>query len=242
MGQIQIWRGLGREVRAAGSRLAFERARQRHAALHPYPDLAAAVAGAAARRREQRDGIVAALVHEYRESRESVWSAAAILAMAPLLASLERVLKNARPERNDAKSIVLAAFLEALNRVSTKDRAALRLYSETRRRVLRARRTSLEDRGRRSSKDVDAMCSRAEELSIEAQLDRARFVRHAATMAPKPGERPAAYVERLAPSTTRRGSQRRSARLGHQRSASLADLREAFRSICQPQPDGETDE
>jgi hypothetical protein len=49
-------------------------------------------------------------------------------------------------------------------------------------------------------------------------------------VAPRPGERPAAYIERVIPSPSRAERSRRRALLTHQRSASLADLREAFRN------------
>jgi hypothetical protein len=237
MGQVDIWRGLEREIYAEGGRAAFEQACQRHEALRHYPDLATAVGVAAACRCEERDAIVGAFVAEHRASRAAFWAAAAILATAPLLASLMRALKRARRERNDEKSIVLAAFLEAVNHVGTAGRITLRLYSETRRRVLRPRRRSVEDRGHRSSKDVAELESGEDGLDL--QLDQIRVVRRADAMAPEPGERPAAYIERLAPSDTGSEAQRRRAVLRNQRSASLAELREAFRSIAQPQHDGE---
>jgi hypothetical protein len=239
MSLMEIWHGLEREVRAEGSGVAFQRARERREALRAYPDLAAAVAAAAQCRCEQRDGIVAALLAERRATGASVWSAAAILAMAPVLAFLVRVLKGAPGVRNDEQSIVLAAFLEAVNQIGTPDRISLRLYSETRRRVLRRRRASLDASGRRCTRDVDTL-ERADDLSVESRLDQARFVLLARAVEPEPGERPAAYVERLAPSRTRGQRRHRRELLSNQRIASLSDLREAFRSITATQHDGET--
>jgi hypothetical protein len=239
MSEIEIWKGLEREVRAERSRVAFERARERREALRPYPDLPAAVAAAARCRCEQRDAIVAALLAEHRATGASVWSAAAILAMAPVLVFLVRLLKGAPGVRNDEKSIVLAAFLEAVSQIGTPDRISLRLYSETRRRALRHRRASLDEVGRRSPRDVDAL-ERADDVSVEALLDRARFVLRARAVEPEVGERPAAYVERLVPSRSRRQRRHRQELLSNQRIASLADLREALRCITETQHDGET--
>jgi hypothetical protein len=230
MGQMEIWHGLEREVRAERSSVAFEQARGRHEALRGYPDLRAAAAAAAGCRCEQRDRILVALVAEYRATRRSVWSAAAILAMGPLLLRLVRDLKNAPGERNDAKSIVLAAFLEAVNTVLPADRIALRLFSETRRRALRPVRASLEDFARRAARDVDAIAPH-ETLCVEDGLDRAHFALRARSVAPEPGEKLAAYVERLMPSLSHDARCRRRELLSNQRTASLADMREAFRSI-----------
>jgi hypothetical protein len=238
MGQMDIWHGLESEVRAVGGRVAFEQARERHEALRDYPDLRTAAAAAARCRCEQRDAVVVALVAEHRATRDRMWSAAAALAMAPLLSSLVRALKNARGERNDEKSIVLLAFLEAVNQIGPADRITLRLYSETRRRALHARRASVEDFCQRSSRDVDAVM-RADDVCLESRLDRVRFVLRARDIAPEPGERPATYVERIAPSPSRRERRCRRELLRNQRTASLADMREAFRCIATPNPGGE---
>jgi hypothetical protein len=181
---------------------------------------------------------VSAILTEYRASRRSVWAAAAILAMAPLLRSLARVRRTASDER-DEESIVVSAFLEAVNLIATSDRIALRLYSETRRRVLHPRRAWIEDVCQRSGRDVDAIAG-TNANAIEPLIDRARFVVRARASSPQPGESLAAYVERLMPSLTGRERSGRRAQLSNQRHASLADLREAFRSITATQPQGET--
>jgi hypothetical protein len=239
MGQTDIWRGLEHEVRAYRSSVAFEQARERHEALRSYPDLRTATVAVAACRCEQRDAVVAAFLAEQRRTGARMWNAAAILAMAPLLASLTRFLSCGRSERTDDSAIVIAAFLEATKVVGRADRLVLRLYSETRRRVFRARRASLEHVARRAALDVDTL-GRAEETCMEPLIDRARFVLRARTFGPEPGETLAAYVERLMPSLTRRERSGRRAQLSNQRRASLADLREAFRSITATQPEGES--
>jgi hypothetical protein len=229
MGQTQIWRGLEREVRAHGSLVAFTRARERHEVLRAYPDLPAAVAAGVRCRCEQRDAIVAAFLAEYRATRAGVWSAAAILAMSPVVLFLVRVLKGATGDRNDEASIVLTAFLEAANTIRTADRISLRLYSETRRRALRFRRVSLKGGARRSHVEVEDLGA-ADDAEIESRIDMARFIWRARAVAPEYFERPAAYIERLLPSSSRRERLSRRALLSNQRSASLADLREAFRN------------
>lgn len=235
MSQSDIWHGLEREVRADGSRVAFERARARQPALRPYATLLEAVQSAARQRgTDEREDILAAILGEYRSSGgASVWSAAALLAMAPTLASLVRAV-SARRERNDAKSIVLTAFLEAVNQLARDRRVAFRLYCETRRRVLQAPRPSLEDQWRPSAQDVGCV-SEGEPLSMEAALDRVRFVRRAGSLAPAAGEKPVEYLERVQPSRSRRERQGRRRRLSNQRAATLADLREALRSIVRNQ-------
>jgi hypothetical protein len=236
MHPTEIWRGLEREVRAIASCAAFELARERHEALRPYADLSTAAA-AAQGRCEQRDAIVAALVAEHHATGASPWSAAVILAMAPLLRSVARVLRDMSVDAVDAEPSVLMAFLEAVSQITTSDRIALRLYSETRRRVLRSRRATLEDVCR-VSLDVDAVAHGG--ASIEGRLDEARFVLRARVLAPEPGETPVAYLERLAPSPSQRERRGRHALLKSHRTASLAALREAFRSIPATQPDGDT--
>lgn len=239
MRKVEIWHGLEREVGAAGS-AAFDRARARQLALRPYRDLSAAVdAARRGRGGGERDAIVGALLAEHHATGRSVWTAAAILAMTPLLLSLARRVESTSRERNDGKSIVVAAFLEAVNQIHSADRITLRLYSETRRRVLRPYRPSVEDHARRSGRDVDQV-ERGVEAGIEALLDQARFVLRARDLAPSPGEKPAVYVERVQPSRSRHERRRRHELLSNQRAASLADLRAAFRSITGNHPHGES--
>jgi hypothetical protein len=235
MRQSDIWHGLEREVRAKGSRLAFDQARARHAALRAYPDLASAVnAAMRSLRDDERDAIVVALLAEYRETRGGPWSAAAILAMTPLLLSLVRRARRSPCERSDAKSNVLAAFLQAANQIATADRIALRLYSETRRRVLRPRRVNIEDFGRRSTVNVDHLWRAGDDM--DSLLDAARLVLLARALVPARGETLAAYAERLLPSRCPRERRRRREALKNQRAATLADLRSAFQSITDTQP------
>ena len=237
MSQSEIWHGLEREVRADGSRVAFEQARERQPALRPYATLLEAVQSAARQRgTDEREAILAAILGEYRASGgASVWSAAALLAMAPTLVSLVRAL-DPRGERNDAKSIVLTAFLEAVNQLARNRRVAFRLYCETRRRVLHTPRPSMEDQWRCSGQDVGRV-SEDEPLSMEAALDRVRFVRRADFLAPAAGEKPAEYLERVQPSRSRRERLGRRRTLSNKRAATLADLREALRSIVR-NPEG----
>jgi hypothetical protein len=231
MSQSEIWRGLEREVRADRSSVAFERARERQPALRPYATLLDAVQSAARQRgTDEREALLAAILDEYRASGgASVWSAAALLAMAPALASLMRSL-GARGGRNDAKSIVLTAFLEAVKQIATERRVAFRLYCETRRRVLHTPRPSVEEHWRPSRQDV-CRISEGDALSMEALVDRVRFVRRADALAPTKGEKPAEYVERLQPSRTRRECLGRRQSLSNKRAATLADLRAALRSL-----------
>ncbi|MGH7295370.1 MAG: hypothetical protein ACRELB_10575, partial [Polyangiaceae bacterium] len=136
---------------------------------------------------------------------------------------------NAVDDRNDAKSIVLAAFLEAMNQIGPSDRMTFRLYSETRRRALRSRRQVIDAGWRRCTIDVAALSTG--EVSVDVRVDEARILLLADALPPEPGESPAAYLERLAPSLSVREERRRRARLRSHRIASFAELREAFRRI-----------
>jgi len=206
--------------------------------LRSYPDLATAASAAAACRCKQRDALIAAFLSEHRQTGARVWSAAAMFAMAPLLTSLIRFVRCGRSAREDDAPVVLAAFLEATRVVGPAERLVLRLYSETRRRVFHSRRVSLDDVGRRAAHDVDAL-EHEDCTGIEVRLDRARFVLRAVAIAPSADERPAAYAERVRPSGSRAERRRRRALFTHQRTASLADLREALRCITATQSDGE---
>ena len=136
-------------------RALFDRAQSRHPALRPFTNpLDAARTAASTRDQTQRDTIVAALTHEYRSTQRSLWSAAAIVSMAPVLGSLARAIRT-RAERNEAESLVVLAFLEAVNRITTEHRMAFRLYSETRRSVLRTQRFRLATDIRVHHTDVD---------------------------------------------------------------------------------------
>jgi len=211
-------------------RLAFEEAQSRREALRPFVTLADA-ARAAARTRNQvrRDGIVAALVAEYRATPSALWSTALLAAMAPALASIARGLEL-RLEKKDARSTVQLAFLEGVKRIATEDRIAFRLYSETRRRVLRHRRTRIEDAATPCSVDVAKLAHKTP-LCIEALLDVVRFARRARTFPPAAGERPTEYVERIDPSRTRPERLTRLGLLRTQRAATLAALHYRLRTL-----------
>jgi hypothetical protein len=232
MYQTDIWHGLLEEVRAPRAHATFGLARERQPALRSYATLLEAVQAAARQRgTDEREAIVAAIVSEYRtsEGAATTWSAAALLAMAPVLASLARALKT-RAERNDAKSIVLTAFLEAVNQIAPDRRVAFRLYCETRRRVLQAPRPSVEDQWRPSRQDVGHVATE-ESLGVEALVDGVRFARSASSVAPTMGETLVAYVERVQPSHSRRERLGRLRALNNKRVATLADLRVALRSF-----------
>ena len=91
-------------------RHAFAQAQSRREALRPFVTLANATRAAACTRDQQvRDGIVAALVAEYRATPCGLWSTALVAAMAPALASIARGLEL-RIEKKDARSTVQLAF------------------------------------------------------------------------------------------------------------------------------------
>lgn len=203
-----------------GDAAAFERARERHPVLAAFPTLIHATS-TAARTRDQdlRDAIVGAVVAEYQATRSPVWSAAAILAMAPCLAAIARDVTR-DGERNDAKASVLLAFLEAVNRSRATRRVAFRLYCETSRRVRRARRVRDEE-SRRTVYDVERVTSSSD---VDESIELARLARSIRELPPAPGERPTAYLDRVLPLRSRAARIDRRSRVRGSHAAHIAEL------------------
>jgi hypothetical protein len=203
-----------------GDDAAFERARERHPVLAAFPTLIHATSAAARTRvQDLRDGVVGAIVAEYQATRSPVWSAAAILAMAPCLASIVRAVSR-NGERNDARSSVVLAFLEAMSRTRAARRIAFRLYCETSRRVRRARRVQDEE-ARRTVYDVERLTWGTD---VDGSIDLARLARTIRDLPPAPDEGPAAYLDRVWPLRSRVARTERRHRLRHWRRAAITKL------------------
>jgi hypothetical protein len=212
------------------NRVAYERARARHAALQPYPTVLEASDAAAAQRDEsERDAIVWAIVAEFQAEPAALWSAAAALAMAPALASLIRRIRTSESKK-DAPYCLLDAFYESVRTLSLGPRIGFRLHSETRRRVFRYLRVRPGDATTADAVVVEGIGYDLE-LEPELCLDAKHFLERARTTPPRQGERPAAYLERVSPSQTPAERLERERRLLPFRVSTLADLGRALNAF-----------
>jgi hypothetical protein len=217
MGYAALWRGLERQIDTPAAAALFHGARARHQALARCESLHAVV------RSRVADAVLGALVAEYARSRHSAWAAAVALAMKGMLIPLARKIERGGTE-SDSTSMVLLALLEVAARPGApKRRLALRLYSETRRRVVRAAIAECRRRASRTTDDVDAIVPDGGSRDVETVFDRARFVRTLAARPPRPDESVARYIARL-----RRRPRDLSPELAHHRRQQLDDLRDAL--------------
>ena len=132
-----LWAGLERQIHTPTAAALFQSTQTRHRALAGYESLHAAVHARRASSEAAGDAVLTALLVEYAHSRHPVWAAALALSMRGALGALAQKIE--RSAESDSTSIVLLAFLEVAARFhTTHRRLGLRLYSETRRRVVRS--------------------------------------------------------------------------------------------------------
>jgi len=207
------------------NRAAYAAAQARRPALQPYATILHAARAAADTRVDAvRDGIVGAIVAEYQAEPAGLWSAAAVVAMGPALASLAREIR-VRQDRKDVPYMLLDAFYDSMRRIVVGPRIGFRLYSETRRQVFRAARVCPDDAPSTRSVVAEAL---SRELDPESCLDATRFLERARRMPPQPGETPLDYLERITPSQSREQRLERQKCLQSFRSTSLAALGQAL--------------
>jgi hypothetical protein len=217
MGYAALWLGLERQIGTPAAAALFDGARVRHEALARCESLRAAVGTRAA------EAVLAALVDEYARSRHPAWAAAVALSMRGMLIPLARRIERGGAE-SDSTSMVLLALLEVAARTrAPKRRLCLRLYSETRRRVVRAAIAECRRRASRTGDDVDAIVPDDGPREFETVLDQARFARSLALRAPRAEESVAHYIARV-----RRRPRELSPELAHHRRQQLDDLRDAL--------------
>jgi len=207
------------------NRAAYACAQARQVALQLYPTLLqAAEAAAATRDNCESDGIVGAIVAEYQAAPAAMWSAAAVVAMAPAIASMFKEIRTSQ-NKKDVPYILIAAFYDSVQVVPVGPRIAFRLYSETRRRAFRAARLRPGDAATASLVAPDTLCH---QVDRELCIDVTRFLERARTMPPHPGESPHDYLERITPSQTRAQWLERAKALKSFRTTSLAAFRRAL--------------
>jgi hypothetical protein len=142
MSLIEIRRGLLREVGATGNVRAFDEASARHAALAACASAAgvhAALKNKDASTFDTRERIVCALVAEQKRAPRALWLALLGLAFEPMLGRLEWQSRSWQPA-DEPVQVVLAGFVDAVKRVSTKEPTGIvrRLSLTTRRLVVSA--------------------------------------------------------------------------------------------------------
>ncbi len=217
MGYAALWLGLERQIDTPTAAALFDGARSRHQALARCESLHALV------RSRVADAVLGALVAEYARSGHPAWAAAVALAMKGMLISLARKIERGGAE-SDSTSMVLLALLEVAARTrAPRRRLGLRLYSETRRRVVRAAIAECRRRASRTGDDVDAIVPDGASREFETVLDQARFVRSLVLRAPRPDESVAHYIARM-----RRRPRDLSPELAHHRRQQLDELRDAL--------------
>jgi len=221
MGYRTLWLGLERQIATQAATTLFVEARARHSALARCESLRAVV-----QTRAQADAVLAALVTEYARTRHPAWAAAVALSMKGMLIPLARKLERCGAD-SDSTSMVLLALLEVAARTHTaKRRLGLRLYSETRRRVVRAAIAECRRGAVHSSDDVDCVVAGAGPRDVESVLDEVRFVRSVVARSPGRGESVAAYVARM-----RRRPRQLPRELAHYRRQHLDELRDALTHV-----------
>lgn len=220
MGYAALWLGLERQIDSRAAAALFDGARARHETLAGFESLRTAIGSRTA------DSVLEVLVTEYSLTRHPAWAAAVALSMKGMLIPLARKIERGGAE-GDSTSMVLLALLEAASRVaSPKRRLSLRLYSETRRRVVRATVAECRRRAACSSDDVDAIVPGAAPGDVETLFDQAGFIRSLAQRPPRPGESVAQYIARV-----RRRPRDLCPELAHHRRRQLDELRDAFTRV-----------
>jgi len=156
---------LREEVKGPVHARLYLEARDRHAVLEPYPDLASLMAMLAenARREDyaERDAITLALLRERAEANASQWSSVLSVVYLPMLLRLRRQLVCAELPSDDLDQLVLESFLVAIAsyRPTWRGRTPIRLTHLTRRRVFKTLRKELNQRrGRDDHRTAIRMC------------------------------------------------------------------------------------
>jgi len=216
------------------NRAAYASAQARQPALQPYATIlqAAQAAADATRDEGERDGIVGAIVAEHQAAPAALWSAAAVVAMAPALGSILKEIRT-RGGRKDAPYSLLDAFYESVQGIALGPRIAFRLYSETRRQAFRAARLRPGDAASASSVALVAL---GYGVDPELWVDATRFFERARTTPPRPEETPFDYLERIWPSRTLEQRLERQERLQSFRTTTLAALGRALRAFSPTNP------
>jgi hypothetical protein len=227
-----VWQGLERQILSPAARALFNDARSRHAALGAYESLAAAVAVRRNGDDVAADAVLSALIAEHAKRRHPVWAAALAVAMRGPLEALAR--KIAWCAESDATSIVLLAFLEvaAHDRTETAQRRlGLRIYSETRRRIMRLLARERRHGTERADDDIDSVVPhQVESFDIETAMDQRSIARSLAAQAPMRSESVAQYVARVR--TPGKRTRELEPELAHQRRPVLDQVRDAFARIA----------
>ncbi len=214
-----LWLGLERQIDTDSAQALFHAARLRHVALRVCESLSAAA-------RSRSDSILAALVAEYARTRHPAWAAAVATSMRPLLRTLARKVERAGAD-SDSTSMVLLALLEAAGRTrDPKRHLRLRLYAQTRRRVVRRAVSECRRHAALSADDVDEVVAPGATRDAETFVDHVRFARSMARQEPRPDESVARYVARL---RRRRGEL--TPELAHHRRRHLDELRDALTRV-----------
>jgi hypothetical protein len=224
MGYAPLWRGLEREIRTAAAAALFDAMRARHAVLAPCDSLDAAVRACAG-----SDIVLDVLVGEYASSRHRVLAAAIALAIKGPLVALASQLER-RGAESDSTSMVLLALLQVAARTRTSSRLLrLRLYSETRRRVVRAVIAECRQKAQQDPNDVDTIVPHNGALrDVEDLIDQVQFARSLAESAPHEGESVAEYIARLRARGRRPRTTEVPREFAHQRRPQLDALRDAL--------------
>jgi hypothetical protein len=224
MGRTALWAGFDRQIRSPAAVEAFRAARTRRPALAPYDSLAEVVG--CERDCATDDALLSAFVAEHRSTSNPVWLAALTARMKGPLRMLVRRIESVE---GDPASVVLLAFLEVATRSRVKRRLGFRLYSETRRRVLRGVARQWKHAVGHSSFDIDAIITGpGARNEVECVVDMVRLARALASNARRPDESPAHYVARLRGPRRDRTCKDVSSSLAHQRRQGLDDLRNAL--------------
>ncbi|HEY3821798.1 MAG TPA: hypothetical protein VGL81_31750 [Polyangiaceae bacterium] len=231
MSHATLWAGLERQIHAPAATALFQSTRTRHRALGGYESLHAAVDARRASSEAEGDAVLTVLLVEYARSRHPVWAAALAVSMRGALGALAQKIE--RGAESDSTSIVLLAFLEVAARFHTSHRRlGLRLYSETRRRVVRSAVGECRRHAQRSPDDVDSIVpDDPAPREFEIVLDRVRFARSLASKDPLRGESVAEYVARLRARGRRPRVRELPGDLAHHRRRNLDELRDALARV-----------
>ncbi len=226
-----LWAGLERQIHAPTATALFQSTQTRHRALAGYASLHAAVHARRASSEAAGDAVLTTLLVEYTHSRHPVWAAALALSMRGALGALAQKIESSA--ESDSTSIVLLAFLEVAARFhTTHRRLGLRLYSETRRRVVRSVIGECRRHAQRSPDDVDSIVpDDPAPREFETVLDGVRFARSLASKDPLRGESVAEYIARLRARGRRPRVRELPGELAHHRRRNLDELRDALARV-----------
>ena len=227
MSQMNIWRGLEGEVRAAGNVRLFDQAKVRRSALANYAtkeDVLKAITPRSSISPSERESIVRAVVAEHQAEPRSLWTALLALGFRPMIERFSRRLGDMTPP--EAEQTVLVAFVETVSTFAPGSCAILALYWATRRSIFRPLARSRRVAAEEIVFDEENFCPTF--VSGEALMDMARFVRRVAATDPKKSENPSTYVARVARITKWEERVQLGRDLRFARCGDLAELRARF--------------